>query len=167
MKHLLDYTRYNLWANTGMTNLFRTVDDALVEQAIVSSFPSIRATLLHLWGVEEIWLERLKGNSPKGFPLTGFSGPNSELYDGLTEASTRFMRFVEAQDEAYFSTTLEFSLLTAPGVQRELPATMIYHCMNHQTSHRGQLITMGRQVGITSFPRTDYIIWAREQNAGG
>lgn len=167
MRHLLDYTRYNRWANTRMTDLFRTVDDALVEQSIVSSFPSIRATLLHLWAVEEVWLERLKGHSPKNFPLADFSGTNAEVYDGLVEVSTRFMQFVEGQGEGFFSTPLEFSLLTAPGIQRELPAVMIHHCMNHQSSHRGQLITMGRQAGIVSFPRTDYIIWAREQNTRG
>jgi uncharacterized damage-inducible protein DinB len=167
MQYLLDYTRYNRWANTRMVDMFRTVEDALIEQTIVSSFPSIRATLLHLWSVEEVWLERLKGNSPKSFPLDGFSGSNSDVYDGLTDISTRFAMFVEAQDDAYFSAPLEFSLLTAPGIQRELPAVMIHHCMNHQSSHRGQLITMGRQAGITAFPRTDYIIWAREQNARG
>lgn len=42
--------------------------------------------------------------------------------------------------------------------QKEISiADIILHVFNHATYHRGQLITMGRQVGLTLPPRTDYI----------
>ena len=36
--------------------------------------------------------------------------------------------------------------------------------MNHGTYHRGQLITMLRQTGVTNLPATDLIVYYREQS---
>jgi uncharacterized damage-inducible protein DinB len=35
------------------------------------------------------------------------------------------------------------------------------HVFNHGTYHRGQLVTMLRQVGVTEIPQTDYIAFVR------
>ena len=51
-KQLIEYVRYNLWVNTRLVDLFQNCDDALVSKEIMSSFPSIRATFIHLWDVE-------------------------------------------------------------------------------------------------------------------
>jgi uncharacterized damage-inducible protein DinB len=40
---------------------------------------------------------------------------------------------------------------------------MIWHCINHQSFHRGQLVTFARQLGITDIPSTDYIVYLREK----
>ncbi|MFN2424735.1 MAG: DinB family protein [Cryomorphaceae bacterium] len=34
--------------------------------------------------------------------------------------------------------------------------------MNHSTYHRGQLVTMGRQAGLSTPPQTDYIFYVRK-----
>jgi uncharacterized damage-inducible protein DinB len=159
----VDYAAYNLWADERMVTLFRQADPSLLSQEVVSSFPSLRLTLLHLWAVEDIWFERLNGRSPQQFLSTGFTGTDQDIFDGLIAQSVKTLRFIAAQPEAYFTTPLQFNLLTASGQFTHTPAEMIQHLFNHQTSHRGQLITMGRQLGITDFPRTDYIIWAREK----
>jgi uncharacterized damage-inducible protein DinB len=164
-QHLLRYAKYNLWANQRLVDLFREAGEAVVNAAVVSSFPSIRATLLHLWDVEVLWLERLKGESPREFPSKTFTGSNEDIFNHLVEASANFVQFIENQPDSYFHENLTFGLLTVAGTQEQTPTDMIHHCMNHQTMHRGQLITMARQLGITNFPRTDYIIWAREQKA--
>jgi uncharacterized damage-inducible protein DinB len=161
MQYLSDYAQYNLWANKGLVDLFRQQSDTLLETPIVSSFPSVRETFLHLWSVEDIWYQRLKGHSPKQFIASGFQGSNAEIFDGLLDISQTLIDFINTQEEAYFSAPISFSLLTAPGIQQQLPSEMIQHLFNHQTMHRGQIITMGRQLGITAFPRTDYMIWLR------
>jgi uncharacterized damage-inducible protein DinB len=161
-RHLLHYAQYNLWANQRMVDLFREAGETIVNAPVVSSFPSIRATLLHLWDVEVLWLERLQGNSPRDFPSKTFTGNNEDIFNNLVEASTKFVQFIENQPDSYFNENISFGMLTVAGTQEQTPADMIHHCMNHQTMHRGQLITMARQLGITTFPRTDYIIWARE-----
>lgn len=162
-QHLLDYAQYNLWANQRLAELFRQQSDELLQTPIVSSFPSVRDTFLHLWSVEFVWQERLKGVSPKEFPANNFKGTNAEIFDRLLSVSQGLVDFIAAQDDAFFATPIEFTLLTATGTFRQLPQDMLHHLFNHQTMHRGQLITMGRQLGLTAFPRTDYIIWVREK----
>jgi uncharacterized damage-inducible protein DinB len=161
MQYLSDYAQYNLWANKGLVDLFRQQSEALLGAPLVSSFPSVRETFLHLWSVEDIWYQRLQGQSPNQFIAAVFQGSNTEIFDGLLEISQTLIDFINTQDETYFSTPLSFTLLSAPGVQQQLPSEMLHHLFNHQTMHRGQLITMGRQLGITNFPRTDYMIWLR------
>jgi uncharacterized damage-inducible protein DinB len=39
---------------------------------------------------------------------------------------------------------------------------MLAHVFNHNTYHRGQLITMLRQVGVTDLPQTDLIFFYRQ-----
>ncbi|MDQ6763781.1 MAG: hypothetical protein M3015_14295, partial [Bacteroidota bacterium] len=38
---------------------------------------------------------------------------------------------------------------------------MLVQVFNHQTFHRGQLITMMRQNGIDKLPATDFIVYSR------
>jgi uncharacterized damage-inducible protein DinB len=161
-QHLLRYTQYNLWANNHMVQRFQNAGEAVIDAPVVSSFPSVRATFLHLWDVEVLWLERLRGMSPREFPSKHFAGTHADIFDGLLKASERFVEFVAKQPDDYFTQRITFNLITVSGSQEQSPVDMIHHCMNHQTLHRGQLITMGRQLGITSFPKTDFIIWARE-----
>ena len=40
---------------------------------------------------------------------------------------------------------------------------MIMHCMNHSTYHRGQIVTILREGGVTTIPSTDLIAYLREK----
>ncbi len=161
-KRIVEYVQYNLWVNTRLVALFQNSDDFLISKEIVSSFPSIRATLIHLWDVEVLWMMRLQGESPKEFPSKNFKGSNAEVYANLLSTSKAFLDFVENQPAKFFNQPINFTLISATGAFKHEAADMIHHCMNHQTFHRGQLITMARQVGITAFPRTDFIVFKRE-----
>jgi len=61
MKELLDqYTAYNLWANKSITDLILTLDIAQHQQQLESSFPTLYATVLHMWIAETAWWQRVK-----------------------------------------------------------------------------------------------------------
>jgi uncharacterized damage-inducible protein DinB len=36
---------------------------------------------------------------------------------------------------------------------------MLHHVFNHSTYHRGQLVTMLRQLGVEKLPSTDFSTW--------
>ena len=40
---------------------------------------------------------------------------------------------------------------------------IMLHLFNHQSYHRGQLVTMLRQVGFTEIPNLDYISYVRKK----
>lgn len=161
MKNLLtDYCQYNNWANRQWTDFLRMCPDSIFEKEIVSSFPSIRLTLLHIWDAETIWLERLNGRTPKVFPSHTFNGSNDELLDGMVAASEGFKAFVAQMTEVDLSKSMTYHTIKS-GQFTTSVADMILHCMNHSTYHRGQLTTLVRQLGLTDLPSTDFIKYKR------
>ena len=163
MKQLLsESARYNAWANERLINLFRSIDDAVISQKVVSSFSSIRATLLHLWDVETLWLERLKGNSPTEYPSQTFRGPNEEIYEGLLTASNNLVEYIVTRPAPFYRDRVSFTTLFSDEEWRESVTDMVFQCLNHSTFHRGQLIVMCRQLDIKPIPKTDYIVYRRE-----
>ena len=56
---LLDYTRYNSWANARVIEILKTLNDQALDQALGGSFSTIRNTVNHIWGAESIWYQRL------------------------------------------------------------------------------------------------------------
>ena len=157
---LVEYARYNLWANENLISLFRSVDDALISQPIVSSFPSIRQTLLHIWDGETVWLERLNMRSLTQFPSQGFEGTNEDIFEGVLKISQAFIEYVETNPAPLFRDKRTFT--TFAGLEMtDYIRIMIHHCMNHSTFHRGQLVMMCRQLSISPIPKTDFIYFSR------
>jgi uncharacterized damage-inducible protein DinB len=57
----------------------------------------------------------------------------------------------------------EFIYLNLKKEQFKQPVyQVLVHVFNHGTYHRGQLVTMLRQLGIEKIPQTDYIVWSRK-----
>lgn len=159
---LVEYARYNLWANENLITLFRSVDDALISQAIVSSFPSIRTTLLHIWDAQSLWIERLNGTSPTEFPSKTFVGTNADVFEAVLKSSMDFIAFVEKNPAPFLKDKITFKTLSYSQVFTQSVREMMLHCMNHSTFHRGQLVMMCRQLDIGPIPPTDYIVFSRE-----
>ncbi len=52
---------------------------------------------------------------------------------------------------------LEKVYLDTPWVKGEMPRyEFLQHVFNHSTYHRGQVVTIGRNIDITDAPMTDY-----------
>jgi uncharacterized damage-inducible protein DinB len=43
---------------------------------------------------------------------------------------------------------------------------MIHHCMNHSTYHRGQIVTIARNLELTDPPSTDFMRYVRLKSEG-
>jgi uncharacterized damage-inducible protein DinB len=156
----VQYAKYNLWANRRMVAAFSGLSDEQMETQIESSFPSARLTFLHIWDAEYLWLNRLQGVSLGAFPSKGFEGRTKSVFETLLKTSTDFLEFVEAQPASFFDAGLSFRTLSY-GEQSQQAYEMVHHCMNHSTLHRGQLLTIGRQLGLTKFQPTDFIFYLR------
>jgi uncharacterized damage-inducible protein DinB len=147
------YVAYNAWANAELAQWLAQAPDSVMEQEITSSFRSLRATVLHIWSAEYLWMKVLQDKSYADNPTQTFSGDGAELLRRWLEASAAFRDHVAGMD------ALELAGTRGGGVGRSpmFVADIIQHCMNHGTYHRGQLITMGRQAGLQEPPRTDFI----------
>lgn len=142
--HIASIVNYNLWANKNLIEMLRTCNDDLISQNIVSSFPSIRKTLEHIWGVENGWLKSMLG-TPEEYFLE-FQGSHSELYSALIEGSEKYADFCINQSSEQLSSHLTLQIQDRKYSFQFQRA--IQHCMNHSTHHRGQIVTMARQIGL-------------------
>jgi uncharacterized damage-inducible protein DinB len=162
MKQLFQqYAAYNLWANKKMIETANLLSEEQINTEIVSSFPSVYKTVLHLMEVENVWWERLKlaeHDTPSGW----FTGDFTELSKKLLELSRQWQEWIDSTNEV--NITHVFAYQNSKKEHFKQPVyEMLLHLFNHQTLHRGQLITMFRQLGLDKIPPTDFIVFSRRK----
>lgn len=166
MKTILkDYVSYNYWANKKLCDLLITLDDSILEKEIPSSFNTIKSTLYHFWDAQVIWMERINGNSVKGWPSKDFKGSFTEAVEELLKSSESFISIVENRSDKDFYEVIEYKNQQGNTFQNTLHE-IIMHCINHSTFHRGQIVTMLRLAGMTNLFSTDLITYYRQRNLG-
>ncbi|RNL94463.1 damage-inducible protein DinB [Sinomicrobium pectinilyticum] len=147
-----NYVNYNLWANTKLVEWLRTKDEDLMEQHVPSSFPGIGPTLEHIRQTERYWLSVLKKEPSKTFKEV--KGTLEDTFTGVLKQSSELANYIHVLAE---ENTEEKILIESPWFRSDFPAfEYVMHCVNHSTYHRGQVITIGRNLGFTDAPMTDY-----------
>lgn len=151
---------YNLWANTQFANIVKGITPSYFEREIESSFPSIRKTINHIRGAEHIWLSRLQGPPINTWPPYATSETPQEVADGWLQGSQALLQHIHTLSDSDFSAPHAYQDLSGKPQEDQLN-DMLMHIFNHATFHRGQLVTLFRQSGIQTIPRTDYIAFVR------
>jgi len=165
---IADYAAYNLWANKQLVDWLKTKPLESLEREIPSSFPSVKQTLVHIWDTQTWWLGTLQQLQPESNYGRVFPGPLEEVFDGLVKQSEDFAAYAQSLNEASLQERCPFSIPYVGDFVRSR-FEMIQHTMNHSTYHRGQVVTIGRNVGLTDAPMTDYMFYllmAKQENAG-
>ncbi len=162
MREILhQYVQFNKWANELLLTLIeKEISDELLDKNLVSSFPSLRKTVYHVWDAEWIWLRRLKGESLDNWPSKNFSGNFSEAKNKLLENNESFITYVISLNENSLIENFSYKNIEGKNFTNARWQS-IQHCINHSTYHRGQIVTMLRQLGVMQIPSTDYISFVR------
>lgn len=150
---------YNLWANKRIAEILKNAEPELLDEPVVSSFPTLRKTVYHVWDAEYIWLRRLEGESISYWPSEKLTSETP--IDGFLEVSNKLLDIVKYHDDEWLNEVCEYSNLKGNKfVQPKFQVLM--HVFNHSTFHRGQLVTMLRTVGVTDLVSTDFITYLRQ-----
>jgi uncharacterized damage-inducible protein DinB len=157
IQSLADQLAYTVWANQQILDAVEKLDAEKFLRPMGSSFSSVRDTLVHAMWAEWIWLERWEGRSPrevfepKEFPTLASIRERwkeiearraalvGRLGDGEDE---RRISYVNRRDERW-----EYTL-----------GRMMQHVVIHSAYHRGQVVTLLRQLGASA-PATDYLVF--------
>lgn len=154
---------YNSWANHRVLDACTALSDEQFTRDLHSSFPSVRDTLVHLFLVEWIWLERWHGRSPSAWtPAAEF--PNLAAVRSRWEEIERDLTdYIASLNDEALSRVIRHK--TTKGEPQSAPHwQMLQHLVNHQSYHRGQVTTMLRQLGAKA-SSTDLIFFYRERAA--
>ena len=137
---------YNRWANARILDAVSGLTEEQFTMDMKSSHGSIRDTLSHILAAEWIWLERWNGVSPKAllnpsaFPTVG------ALRERWSEVEQGYNEFIERITDASLDAVITYT--NTKDEEWSYPLVqMLQHVMNHSSYHRGQVITMLRQLG--------------------
>jgi uncharacterized damage-inducible protein DinB len=163
MKQLLQqYAAYNIWANQKLFDCINNLSDDQVNREITSSFTSIYKTVLHMWFAEDVWWQRLKLVEQFDLSTEKFNGSFAEMQKRYSQQSAEWAAWVNNATEAQL--THVFAYQNTKREQFKQPVyEMLVHIFNHGTYHRGQLVTMFRQLGVEKIPQTDFIVFCRKK----
>ena len=161
MKQLLvSFTQYEYWANKQILELVLSLSEAQQQQEIKSSFPSIYKTCLHMWDASTIWWQRLHKVEQIVVPSLTSHPTMNDIANSLLQQNKEWTDWVNAAVETDFEYVLPYKNMKGDFFQQAVKEILL-HLSNHGTYHRGQLVTMLRQVGVEQIPQTDYILFSR------
>lgn len=155
------YAAYNFWANQKVVELLVTLDNGTLQKEVVSSFTSLQKTLYHIYDAEYIWYQRLVQSNDLHWPPSSKFNDDDSLWRVL-ESSETLMQFVNGKDKNFFKAATEYQN-TLGIVYQTQNEEILHHVFNHSAFHRGQLIALLRQAGVTDIPPTDFIAFVRIQ----
>jgi uncharacterized damage-inducible protein DinB len=157
--YLLELADYNIWANDKLTNWLTQISSEQFEQPLVGSFKNIHETTLHIVAAEQIWHERLQNNVSEWLGFT-FEGDKALMLEIWKRTSNDLKQYIHDLPEENFTEKFAFSTRDGTPYFMERYKALV-HVFNHSTFHRGQLITLLRQVGFTGVSTTDLINYYR------
>ena len=163
MKELLkQYASYNIWANQKLSELILSLTEEQQQKEIASSFNSLRKTIFHMWDAESIWWQRMKLHERIIRPSDNFNSSTKDIVNGLLSQSRQWEEWVSNASDLSISHVFQYR--TDKQEQFKLPIyQMLLHVFNHGTYHRGQLVTIFRQLGVEKIPQTDFIVYSRSK----
>ena len=164
MKQLLQqYAAYNIWANKIITERIAQLPIDTIHKEMSSSFGSIFKTVVHLMDAESIWWQRLKLKEHVEWPGKSFNGNFEELSQQLLLLSKQWNDWIQSTNEVNLEHVFGYQNSKKEFFKQPVYEVLL-HLFNHQTFHRGQLVTMLRQNGIEKIPATDFIVFSRNKS---
>ena len=161
MKALLEqYAAYNIWANELLTEKFLSLPDTLQNQEMPSSFPSLHLTITHMLQASSIWWQRLKMQEIITKPGAEYSGNASGLVAAFLHQERLWLRWIEEAKPEALEEIFHYENFKKEKFQQPI-FELLLHLFNHATYHRGQLVTMFRNLSVDNIPATDFIVYCR------
>jgi uncharacterized damage-inducible protein DinB len=152
---------YTLWADRIVLKALEEVSPDDLVRDTGSSFGSLLGTLAHILGAQRVWLARFEGKTLDRVPgLADF--PDWEtLSSAWAETSAELGFFLASLTAEQVRADLTWT--TTKGVRYTRPLWQpVLHLVNHSTYHRGQVVSLLRQLGYAP-PSTDLIYFLIEQ----
>ena len=153
---------YNYWANKRMLSVIEPLPPDQFVKDIGVSHGGIRGTLVHIMGGEEIWVKRWKGEQ-------AISMAKADMFPTFESVLNRwemvemevmgFCHMLKTDDDIL--KIISYKDMKGNSYSQQLYQLM-QHLINHSTYHRGQVVSMLRQIDVKPIG-TDMVVFFREQ----
>ncbi len=150
------YSAYDLWANSRLMERLSRENESILDTNVKSSFPSIRGTLMHIRNAEAVWHARMIGAVIR-WPADEISAMDTVLVHVL--AMRKYVQSLTMDD---LTGSVAYADLKG-NTHEQVRWQALMHCFNHSTYHRGQVVTMMRQLDLDDIPALDLVVYQRLQ----
>ena len=154
---------FNRWANRRLLEAAAALDDDALARDLGSSFPSVLATLAHIVGADWAWLRRWAGESPRAAPAEWALTSLAAIRERWEEVEAERSAVLAELDDQALEREVDYRNMAGVAYTSRMDE-MLRHVVDHSTYHRGQVVTMLRQLGATP-PATGLIVFYRERRA--
>ena len=153
---------FHYWATKRVLDAVEPLTPEQFTKDLGNSFPSVRDTLAHLYGADWIWCSRWEGESPSALPDAQLFPDLGAIRRAWDAHEPKLRAVLKRFGEIGVDQPCEY---VRNGVRQAQPFShTLQHVVNHGTYHRGQVVTMLRQLGAEA-PTTDLIAYYRERQA--
>lgn len=161
MKELLaGYVKYDHWANEMLLTVVLQLTKEQQQMELTSSFPSVQKTCAHMWDAYRIWWQRLQKQQVVQGPTVDLDIPVKEIVGNIFVQNLLWQQWLDNTPQTELESLFAYTNMKGEKFEQPLEQVVLHLC-NHGTYHRGQLVTMLRQIGVTAIPQTDYIVYGR------
>jgi uncharacterized damage-inducible protein DinB len=155
--------QYNQWADRRLLDACAALSNEQFTRNLGSSFSSVRDTLVHLYGAEYVWNERIQGRSPSALISSAGFPDLVSIRTKLEEMDAYYIDFVSRMTQQDLDRVIRYKSFAGDEFSNPLWQSL-HQLTNHASYHRGQVVTMLRQLGVKAVS-TDLIMYYREQAA--
>lgn len=151
------YARYNHWATGKMIQWLKTLDEKILYKKTLSSFGSIDLTLQHMNQAQLFWFAIITEADVTKLDEAIEFNTTYGIFNGLLASSQQILEKCEAYTEEEFLKQLPSTDMVQSRYE------YILHVINHNSYHRGQIVTISRSLGVSSnIPAMDYeaFLWS-------
>ena len=142
---IIDLYGYDDWANKKLLTTVSQLEDEEFIRDLSSSFKSIKDTMVHILGAEELWLSRWMGEQGRTLLNSDDFYTYTSLTDRWNDFRTQIDPFLVSLTESDLMEEISYKNLKGISYSLELWKQML-HVTNHSSYHRGQVVTMLRQL---------------------
>jgi uncharacterized damage-inducible protein DinB len=141
-----DLLLYMLWADRQMLKSVRAVDAEHLSRDAGVSFHSLLGTMAHMLGAQKLWLSRFLGH-PDGYLLGPGDFPDLLAWiKAWEETASGVEAFLAGLADEQLAAPHAWTSLAGVASTRPL-GQLVLHLVNHTSYHRGQVVSLLRQMG--------------------
>jgi uncharacterized damage-inducible protein DinB len=164
LQEITQLVAFNRWANQRFFEALSRLSAEPYGRDLQSSHGGIHGTLAHIVGAEKGWLRRWQRQPETAPAALSQIHSLAELRAYWESVCNEMSQFLATLDDRKLQETLSTTTLT--GAYTSPYWQMIQHVVDHSSYHRGQIVTMLRQLGVTP-PSTGLIRFYRETGVAG
>ncbi|QGH36764.1 DUF664 domain-containing protein [Gracilibacillus salitolerans] len=163
MNHPRNMYEYHIWANKVLLERIKELPSNVLYEEVSSSYPTIAQTFSHIYVVDVMWLQVLKGidmqealEASMAFLEKTNVYSVDEFVKSYGELASQYEEWMNSQKDLEQKINLNNPWT---GARETAYSEILFHVANHGTYHRGNITTMLRQQGYPSTMNDLALYW--------